>query len=76
MDVDKTIPLYVFKHCVGLYNVADQWKDFTIIVGLDDSVEAIDAQPASRVRKFLQDGHLLLETPDGTRYDATGRKVE
>ena len=75
MDVDKTIPLYVFKHCVGLYNVADQWKDFTIIVGLDDSVEAIDAQPASRNRKFLRDGHIYIETPLGT-FDATGRKAE
>jgi len=46
------------------------------IVGLDDSVEAIDAQPASRVRKFLRNGNLLLETPNGTRYDATGKKVE
>ncbi len=35
-SVDKSIPLYVPAESVEAYQTADQWKDFTNIIGLDD----------------------------------------
>ena len=35
-DVNKSIPLYVPAESVEAYQTADQWKDFTNIIGLDD----------------------------------------
>ena len=37
--VDKSIPLYVPAESVEAYQTADQWKDFTNIIGLDDGDE-------------------------------------
>ena len=37
--VDKSIPLYVPAGSVSAYQTADQWKDFTNIIGLDDGDE-------------------------------------
>ena len=38
-DVNKSIPLYVPAESVEAYQTADQWKDFTNIIGLDDGDE-------------------------------------
>ena len=37
--VDTSIPLYVPAESVEAYQTADQWKDFTNIIGLDDGDE-------------------------------------
>ena len=39
MSVDKSIPLYVPAESVNLYKSADQWKDFTNILPIEDSSE-------------------------------------
>ncbi len=37
--VDKSIPLYVPAESIEAYQTANQWKDFTNIIGLDDGNE-------------------------------------
>ena len=68
-------PLYVPQNSVSLYSTAEQWKDFFEIVGIEDALHPIDAS-ATQARMTFIDGHLYLLLPNGTRYDATGKKVE
>ena len=74
-DVDKTIPLYVLKHSVSLYHAADQWKDFSIIIGLEDATENLEATVIP-IRKTFQNGQLFILLPNGQVFDSTGKRVE
>ena len=73
--VDKTIPLCVPAESITLYSAADEWKDFFEIIGVENAIESVSAS-TTQLRKSLENGHLYILLPDGTRYSATGQRVE
>ena len=75
--VDKfTCTLYVPEGSVAMYSAATGWRDFYSIVGFNPTGHENLSEDASAIRKVFIDGHLYISLPDGTRYDATGKKVE
>ena len=75
--VDKfTCTLYVPEGSVTMYSAATGWRDFFNIVGFNPTGYEDLSEEASSIRKVFIDGHLYILHPDGTRYDATGKKVE
>ena len=77
-DVDKSIPLYVPAESVVRYVSADQWRDFIHILAIPDldSMPITSADSENSVQKLIINGLFYILLPDGTRYDATGKKVE
>lgn len=77
VGVDRSIPLYVPAESVPAYQTADEWEEFTNIVAITGTGTGIEDVDALHIpQKFLLDGQLRILLPDGTRFDATGRKVK
>ena len=75
--VDKfACTLYVPEESVSMYSAATGWRDFFNIVGFNPTGYENHSEEASSIRKVFIDGHLYILHTDGTRYDATGKKVE
>ena len=67
--------LYVPNGYEGAYRAADVWKGF-YIVGFDPTGCENLSEDDSALRKVFIGGQFYILLPDGTRYDATGKKVE
>ena len=75
--VDKyACTLYVPEGSVNMYSAATGWRDFYNIQGFDPESAIENVSEESTTRKLLRNGQLYILLPDGTRFDATGRKVE
>ena len=75
--VDKfTCTLYVPEGSVAMYSAATGWRDFYSIVGFNPTGHENLSEDASAIRKVFIDGQLYILLPNGTRFDATGKKVE
>ena len=68
------IDCYVPAGSLALYQKTLVWAEFNLHEKETDlkSTEAVNAT----TRKLLRNGQLYILLPDGTRYDATGKKVE
>ena len=68
------IDCYVPQGSLALYQKTAVWNSFKLHEKETDlkSTEAVNAT----TRKLLRNGQLYILFPDGTRYDATGKKVE
>jgi hypothetical protein len=59
-----------------LYRKTPVWADFNLH-GIVTDLQSTQAENnTTQIRKILEDGKLYILLPDGTRYDATGKKVE
>ena len=73
-------------YCFSQWSDGNKDNPRTVIVTADSTFEAIFVIDDSAIRtvdssstlpqKILQNGQLYIFLPDGTRYDATGKKVE
>ena len=68
--------LYVPNESIETYKSATGWSDFYNIQGFDPESAIENVSEESTTRKLLRNGQLYILLPDGTRYDATGKKVE
>jgi hypothetical protein len=68
--------LYVPNESIETYKSATGWSDFYNIQGFDPKSAIENVSEESTTRKLLRNGKLYILLPDGTRYDATGKKVE
>ncbi len=68
--------LYVPNESVDMYKSASGWRDFYNIQGFDAQSSIENVIEDSATRKFYHNGMLYILLPDGTRYDATGKKIE
>ena len=68
--------LYVPNESVDVYKSASGWRDFYNIQGFDAQSSIYSVTEDSATRKLYHNGTLYILLPDGTRYDATGKKVE
>ena len=76
-DVSRSIPVYVPDASVADYQAAPIWREFNI-VGQSQSGTSLDTinSTTNQPVKVVKNGQLYILLPDGTRYDATGKKVE
>ncbi|MBO7546220.1 MAG: leucine-rich repeat domain-containing protein, partial [Paludibacteraceae bacterium] len=76
-DVSRSIPVYVPDVSVADYQAAPIWCEFNI-VGQSQSGTSLDTinSTTNQPVKVIENGQLYILLPDGTRYDATGKKVE
>lgn len=75
-EVSRQMPVYVPTASVNAYKADALWGQMNII-GLDADISAVDNTTAGcNLRKTLVNGRLIITLPDGTRYTATGLKVE
>ena len=72
---ENTNALFV-RNSDGTKTVLTEFVLTAIADPIDDAVEYISQQGNRSVRKCLIDGQLYILLPDGTRYTATGLKVE
>ncbi len=79
-EVDKyACTLYVLPGSVEMYRSAVGWSDFYNILPIPASaIEEIISENSFTVspQKIIDNGQLFILLPDGTRYSATGVKVE
>ena len=76
-EVSRTMPVYVPDGSVNSYQADVLWGQLNIVGASQEgtSLNNINGSNVS-VRKILDNGQLYILLPDGTRYDATGKKVE
>ena len=76
-EVSRTMPVYVPDGSVNSYQADVLWGQLNIVGASQEgmSLNNINGSNVS-VRKIFENGHLYILLPDGTRYDATGKKVE
>lgn len=72
----STCTLYVPNESIDEYKNDSGWRDFYNIQGFDPESAIENVSEESTTRKLLRNGKLYILLPDGTRYDATGKKVE
>ena len=72
----STCTLYVPNESIDEYKNDSGWRDFYNIQGFDPKSAIENVSEESTTRKLLRNGKLYILLPDGTRYDATGKKVE
>ena len=76
--VDKSIPLYVPANSVDAYKTANQWKDFTNIQAIAETVTSIDQitnDHSPMANKMIKDGQIILRLGDKT-FTLTGQEVK
>ena len=76
-EVSRTMPVYVPDGSVNSYQADVLWGQLNIVGASQEgtSLNNINGSNVS-VRKIFENGQLYILLPDGTRYDATGKKVE
>ena len=70
------IDCYVPQGSLALYRKTLVWADFNLHGTATDLQSTQAVNNATQTQKVFVDGHLYILLPDGTRYDATGKKVE
>lgn len=58
--VDKSIPLYVPRESIALYQAADQWKEFYNIQAIGSPSGIVDANNTTTPRKVIMDGQIFI----------------
>lgn len=74
-EVLRSVILYVPASALDDYKQHPVWGGFDVRP-LDTAIEDITCSPSPRPQKIFHDNQLYILLPDGTRYDATGKKVE
>ena len=73
--INKQIPVYVPKNCVGAYNDATGWKDFTNIQEKKVSSFEIPSIIDNSGNKLLRNGQLFIQRGDEV-FNAQGARVK
>ena len=73
---NKQIRLYVPEEALTAYQNNDEWGKLDVRAIGDTDIPSLDADDRPAFIKILLNGQLYILAPDGTRYDATGKRVE
>ena len=71
--------LYVLAESLDLYKAADVWKNFLFIESIKNintGVEVISVGDGKAPQKVVIDGHFYILMPNGSMFDANGKKIE
>lgn len=68
------IPLYVPAASVADYQVADQWKDFNVVLPIEEGIDHVNGV-ADKTSKILRNGQIFIVRGDRT-YTLTGQEVK
>ena len=74
-DVPLSTILFVPSSALGAYKQHQVWGMFDVRP-LDSAIDDITQSPSSLPLKILENGHLYILLPDGTRYSAAGQRVK
>ncbi len=74
-SVPNSIKLFVPSTSLSLYQSHEVWGQYDVHP-IETEVPMIEDQSSSSSYKIIENGSLYILLPDGTRYDATGKKVE
>ena len=76
-EVSLTMPVYVPDASVSAYKADAVWGRLNII-GESSEQSALDNVNGTdaKVRKVIENGHIFILMPDGTRFDAAGKKIK
>ena len=70
------IDCYVPQGSLALYQKTPVWNSFNLHEKETDLKSTQAVNNATQTQKVVENGHFYILLPDGTRYDATGKKVE
>ena len=70
------IDCYVPEGSLALYRKTPVWAEFNLHENETDLQSTQAENNSTQIKKILVDGQLYILLPDGTRYDATGKKME
>ena len=70
------IDCYVPQGSLALYRKTPVWAEFNLHENETDLQSTQAENNTTQIKKILEDCQLYILLPDGTRYDATGKKVE
>ena len=75
--VDKSIPVYVPVSSVVDYQVAEEWKEFTNVIGMETNIEKTTDNDRQAIVIYDLTGRRVLDTENlkGGIYIINGRKV-
>lgn len=74
-DVDcSQIPLYVPKQSLELYQAADQWKDFGMILPVGEDINQVSSEE-TQLEKIMRNGQILIINGEKT-FTLTGQEVK
>lgn len=72
--VDKTIPLYVPAESIELYQIADEWREFTNIQAIPGTEDLQLTEQEIKPTKLLRNGQILILRGDRT-YTLIGTEI-
>ena len=70
------IDCYVPQGSLALYRKTPVWAEFNLHENETDLQSTQAENNTTQIKKILENGKLYILLPDGTKYSATGRKVE
>ncbi len=69
------IDCYVPQGSLALYRKTPVWAEFNLHENETDLQSTQAENNTTQIKKILEDGQLYILLPNGTRYDATGKRV-
>jgi len=75
-EVSRTMPVYVPDASVNTYKADALWGQLNIIGASGEGTSLNNTNSTTHSIKIIENGQLYILLPNGTRFDATGKKVE
>ena len=76
-EVSRTMPVYVPDASVNTYKADALWGQLNIVGASHEGTSLNNANSTTTtISKVIENGKMYILLPDGTRFDATGKRVE